>query len=171
MGNWASNTAKTVGTWATNTAKAVGNFFSPSSNSTAQRSVAAGRTSPTVSYTAGSSGGAGVITGGAVPAAAAASYYQQQNKDGTTTLLPWHFNNVAAASVEYSRATCSASMQHVSEQQENKVSWLDQLSSWWDKNSTTITTGVLAVPALGAVFTGELGTTYGAVGYLCLYQG
>ncbi len=69
----------------------------------------------------------------------------QRNKDGTTTLLPWHFNNVAAASVEYSRATCSASMQHVSEQKENKVSWLDQLGSWWDKNGTTIITGAIAV--------------------------
>ncbi len=103
------------------------------------------------------------------------------NQDGTTTLLPWHFSNVAAASVEYSRVTCSASMQHVSEQKENKVSWLDQLGSWWDKNRTTIITGVMAIaigtvavmtvvatgglaaPALAAAFAGALGTTYGAL--------
>ncbi len=58
--------------------------------------------------------------------------------------------NTAAASVEYSRATCSASMQHVSEQKENKVSWLDQLGSWWDKNGETLIRGATVV-AVGAL--------------------
>ena len=53
--------------------------------------------------------------------------------------------NTAAVNVEYSRTTCPASMQRVSEQQENKVSWLDQLGSWWDKNGTTIITGAITV--------------------------